>query len=320
MPYLREYYLCIIFPLANVKLIKAYGNRRTSANLANIGSSRKLGDTTKLAGYLAGLIEGDGALITPTKDKNPSGSATVASIQVVFASKDRPSALLLKSFLGGNVYDSKGKNCVRWMIQDKKSVTRIVELINGKFRTPKINALHKMVDFLNNRGANIVKLPLDTSPLNSNAWLAGFVDADGSFAIKGFSDQNSKTHLAIQFYLPQRAYDISGESLKPIMSKIADFLFVKLNERIMAEKFASFVINTSNRVSNKVLIDYLNTYPLLSSKFLDFKDWETANNIYINKLHKDPVEYEKLRELKENMNNRRVFFNWDHHRAEIYGL
>jgi hypothetical protein len=27
-----------------------------------------------------------------------------------------------------------------------------------------------------------------------------------------------------------------------------------------------------------------------------------------------------LRELKENMNARRVFFNWDHHRAEIYGL
>jgi len=98
------------------------------------------------------------------------------------------------------------------------------------------------------------------------------VDADGSFAIKGFSDLNPKTHLAIQFYLAQRAYDISGDSLKPIMSKIADFLFVKLNERIMAEKFASFVVNTSNRVSNKVLIDYLNTYPLLSSKFLDFKD------------------------------------------------
>jgi hypothetical protein len=55
------------------------------------------------------------------------------------------------------------------MLPDKKSVTRIVELINGKFRTPKINALHKMIDYLNVRGANIVKLPLDTSPLNSNA-------------------------------------------------------------------------------------------------------------------------------------------------------
>jgi hypothetical protein len=60
-------------------------------------------DITKLAGYLAGLIEGDGTLITPTKDKSPSGTATVASIQVVFALKDRPSALLLKSLFGGNV-------------------------------------------------------------------------------------------------------------------------------------------------------------------------------------------------------------------------
>lgn len=135
------------------------------------------------------------------------------------------------------------------------------------------------------------------------------MDADGSFGIKGFSDTNSKTHLAIQFYLCQRTHDISGDSLKPIMSIIAEFLFAKLNERIVADKFTQFVINTSNRVSNKVLIDYLNTYPLLSSKYLDFKDWETANTIYINKLHKDPVQYEKLRELKENMNARRVFFN-----------
>ena len=115
------------------------------------------------------------------------------------------------------------------------------------------------------------------------------MDADGSFAIKGFSDKNTKTHLAIQFYLSQRTHDISGDSLKHIMSTIAEFLFVKLNERIMADKFTQFVINTSNRVSNKVLIDYLNTYPLLSSKYLDFKDWETANIIYINKIHKDSV-------------------------------
>ena len=111
-PYLREDYLCIIFPLANVKLNKAYSNIRGSANLANIGSL-STPSKAKLAGYLAGLIEGDGTLITPTKDKSPSGTAIVASIQVVFALKDRPSALLLKSFFGGNVYDSKGKNCVR---------------------------------------------------------------------------------------------------------------------------------------------------------------------------------------------------------------
>jgi len=114
LPYIRGYYLCIVFLLTNVKLSTSYGSIRGSANLANTESlSTPSGDTTKLGGYLAGLIEGEGALVTPIKDKSPSGTATVASIQVVFALKDRPSALLLKSLFGGNVYESKGKNCVR---------------------------------------------------------------------------------------------------------------------------------------------------------------------------------------------------------------
>nr|YP_009240546.1 LAGLIDADG endonuclease [Pyronema omphalodes]AMO66518.1 LAGLIDADG endonuclease [Pyronema omphalodes] len=207
----------------------------------------------------------------------------------------------------------------RWMVQNIDSVVFIVNMINGKFRTPKINALHRLIDWLNAKGANIPKLPLDTSPLNSNAWFAGFTDADGSFNVKGFSN-NPSTHPSIQYYLPQRTYDISGDSLLPIMSKIAEFLSVKLNERTIAEKYTQFIINTSNRTSNKILIDYLTTYHLLSSKHLDFKDWEVANNIYINKLHKDPVQYEKMKSLKENMNNRRTVFSWAHHSSIVYGL
>jgi hypothetical protein len=157
-------FYCTVFPLVlNVKQIKAYANTRGNANLAN----NRVSDN--LVAYLAGLIEGDGSLLIPDKERGPSGKLRVASIQVIFAIKDKPSALLLQSKFGGNVYDHPSKNLTRWMIQDIKSVTRIVEGINGKFRTPKINALHKMIDFLNARGANIAKLPLDTSPLNNNA-------------------------------------------------------------------------------------------------------------------------------------------------------
>jgi hypothetical protein len=278
--------------------------------------------------YLAGLIEGDGHFNTPKKLKTPSGTARVAAIEVVFALKDRPTAALLQSLFGGKLYDHPNKKITsplrglallrdeparaRWLIQDKKSVTNIINLINGKLRTPKINSLYEMIDFLNAKGDNIIKLPLDSSPLNSNAWLAGFIDADGHFAIKGFTS-NPKSHLAIQFHLTQRKTDKSGESLEKLMLKITEFIQVKLNERVFSEKFHQFVICTSNRVSNNILIDYLNTYPLLSSKYLDFKDWETANNIYINKLHKDPVQFEKVRNLKANMNNNRTYFSWAHH-------
>lgn len=273
--------------------------------------------------YLAGLLEGDGHFNTPKKLNTPSGTARVAAIETVFAAKDRRSAELLQSLFGGKIYDHPNKKLTRWLVQDKKSVTNIINLINGKFRTPKINSLYEMIDFLNaaenSPGANIIKLPLDTSPLNSNAWLAGFIDADGHFAIKGFTP-NPKSHLGIQFQLPQRATDKSGESLEKVMLKITEFLLVKLNKRTFSEKYRQFVVSSSNRVSNKILIDYLNTYPLLSSKYLDFKDWETANNIYINKLHKDPIQYEKIRKLKANMNNGRTYFSWSHHKQILSDL
>jgi hypothetical protein len=47
---------------------------------------------------------------------------------------------------------------------------------------------------------------------------------------------------------------------------------------------------------------------------LDFRDWETGYYIFINKLHKDPAQYEIIRELKAHMNNGRTSFSWSHHK------
>lgn len=147
--------------------------RISSKNYSSLseGSNKNLSSNTLdyISYYLAGLLEGDGHFNTPKKLKSLSGSARVAGIETVFALKDKPSAELLQSLFGGRVYDHPNKKIVRWLVQDKNSVINIINLINGKLRTPKINSLYDMIDFLNAKGANITKLPLDTSPLNSNA-------------------------------------------------------------------------------------------------------------------------------------------------------
>ena len=267
---------------------------------------------------MAGLIEGDGHFNTPKVLKSSKGKTTKAGIEIIFALKDRPSAELLKKIFGGNVFLNSKKNIVRWMIQDK-GIIHFIDLIHGKLRTPKIYGLFKMIDFLKMKGIEIEKLSLDNSPLNNNAWLAGLIDADGHFSIKGFTS-NIRTYIAIQFYLAQRKTDISGKTLEDIMLKIANFLFVKLKSRTFDKKYDQFIINTSNKKSNEVLINYLNTYPLLSSKYLDFKDWEKASEIYTHKLHRDPIEYQKIRLLKSNMNKNRTIFSWTHHKQIVYGL
>jgi len=71
--------------------------------------------------------------------------------------------------------------------KEKNAVLKIVNLINGHFRTPKINQLHLLIDWLNNKhNINIAKLPIDNSPLNQNGWLTGFIESDGCFFI-GYS-------------------------------------------------------------------------------------------------------------------------------------
>jgi hypothetical protein len=51
-------------------------------------------------------------------------------------------------------------------------------------RTPKIEALYRLTDWLNARldeNTKISKLGLDNSSLGDNPWLAGFIEADGFF-------------------------------------------------------------------------------------------------------------------------------------------
>lgn len=288
-----------------------------SLNKKDINMSLKGCSDKLIYSYLAGLIEGDGHLNVPKVLKISSGKSTCAKIEVIFHFKDEPLAEYLKNIFGGNVYKIRNKNCIKWAIQDRKSVAFIVNCINGKFRTPKINTLHKLIDFLNLKGENIQKLPLDTSPIDSNAWLAGFIEADGSFSIKGFNSNNLRTYLGFQFYLAQRTTYVNGESLEGIMQIISDFLKTKLRTRNI-RGFDQYVINTSSKESNLILVNYLNTFPLMSSKYLDFKCWEEALNLYINKLHRDPEHLEKIRSLKESMNTGRIEFNWSHHENSIY--
>lgn len=52
-------------------------------------------------------------------------------------------------------------------------------------RTPKIYQLNLLINWLNSHhGHNFNFLPLNSTPLKDNAWLAGFTDADGNFDIR----------------------------------------------------------------------------------------------------------------------------------------
>ena len=166
--------------------------------------------------YLAGLIEGDGYINLTKRNQ--------VIIGITFNLKDKPLAEKLLTYIGQGSILKRSNKGVELRFGAVVSIKRIVALINGKFRTPKIDQLHQLIDWLNkNHSTDLKKLPLDNSSLNNNSWLAGFIDADGCFYIR-----NSLKQIICKFNLEQRMiYPKTNESYELILSKICLLLNVK---------------------------------------------------------------------------------------------
>ena len=188
---------------------------------------------------------------------------------------------------------------------------------------------------------NILEIkPLDQSPIDRNAWLSGFTDADGNFSINIHKRTNKNTTRVQLYYrleinqnyhksvapaspkgLPkgrscggkEQLLD-NKENFFPIISKIGLFLGVTVysRSRIINDKiYYSFIVKSSNKSSNSVVCAYFNKYPLLSSKYLDFKDW--AYIVKLQNINKLTMSYlDCAIKIRTDFNKTRTTFVWDH--------
>ena len=311
--YTLEFFYCII-PLIVVKPSIQY-----SDNLSH---------------YLAGLIESDGTIIVPKSERSPKGRINYPSMQIIFNSRDLPLALLVQKELGeGSLSKKKGSNAYVLTFNSRKSILLIVSLINGKMRTPKINTLYDLIDWLNGtqdsnsspaprsspfqsivleREKTIKKLPLNSGHLESDSWLAGFIEGDGHFGVR-VTPPNGKRNYPIvecRFELKKKNSINSGYDYEPIMNILAKYLNVELSIT-KTKSYTTFTLRTINLKSNDILIKYLDSFPLFSSNYLNYKDWLKVLEIYrkyfVNDKSEDIVK--QILTIKESMNDKRTIFN-----------
>lgn len=114
--------------------------------------------------YLAGLIEGDGSIVI-SKGK--------AYIFICFHLHDVSTAYYIKKRIGsGSMVKQKNKKAINLTIVSRQGLLKVINMVNGKFRTRKIESLHKLIVYLNEK--NLDNLPItrwevkDTSSILRN--------------------------------------------------------------------------------------------------------------------------------------------------------
>ena len=217
---------------------------------------------------------------------------------------------------------------VKIHIRGKYSILNLLRLINGKFRTPKIEKLNSLIYYINkNWSRNVIEpllvYPRDESPLNSNSWLSGFSDGDANLYVNiNWPNDKKYGQIKLTFEIVQSRLDKEHfEKYKFIMEKIADFCESKLYKHQLSKfdrtgKQDAWRARVINKKGASVIINYFDRYSLFSSKYLNYLDWKEAyiiliinkEHIGINKLK----TYEKIKLIKEGMNQKRKIFNWEH--------
>lgn len=71
-------------------------------------------------------------------------------------------------------------------------------------------------------------------------------------------------------------------------------------------------VRTTSLKGNILLETYLNKFPLFGTKYLDYKDWVIVLDIFKSGKNRIELGKEKIISIKNNMNDNRTLFTWDH--------
>jgi LAGLIDADG endonuclease len=232
---------------------------------------------------------------------------------------DLPLALMIQKVLGfGSISRKKGVAAYILTINNKEGLLKIISLINGKFKTDKIFALERLIEWLKIKGhTELNLLPKDITELGNSSWLAGFIEADGHFSIRT-TEGEKLNKVECKFEISQAQKSKYGSSFE-IMKEISDFLDCSLKEIRIETHNPQYRIRTLNSNSNLKLINYLSIYPLQGKKNLDYNSWLEIANIFINERVSHKNLLPKAKEIKSNMNDKRQIFTWDH-LADFYNI
>ena len=147
--------------------------------------------------WLAGLIDGDGCFgITQKKYTN---------CEITVGLEDEKMLRQIQNKFGGSVSLRSGAKAIRYRLQNREGMIKLVNSINGNIRHSKrLVQLHKVCLILGIKIKMPIQLTID------NAWFSGFFDADGTINYY-YRDKENKLKIR-----PQLTISVTNKYLQDI--------------------------------------------------------------------------------------------------------
>ena len=248
--------------------------------------------------YLAGLWEGDGHMTT----SKPNQKQYTPRWSLTSHMKERSFMLALQRRLGGHIREKKAERALVLTVSALPCLVALLNLTHGKYRTPKYEHVNRAIAWVNKHHAKGLPFEVvNNASLANDAWLAGFIDADGSFGMR-YDLPPKKRRISVRFRLTQRMVDAKSElSYEPFMMKLSHFLNVNLNTSVKKQG-TYFLVASDGVVSNVKLKTYLNSYPLFTSKRNAFVTWSYVLSKLRSKSAYEPRFENAMRHAKQTFN------------------
>lgn len=240
--------------------------------------AKKPQNMDQFAYFLAGLIDGDGSI-----DKK-------GNFILCFHSRDLSVAYYVKKIIGhGHVRKIKNKKAWIYNCTNKAGNIKIANLIFNKIRHP------SRILRLNTIMLNIYQKPIecgDTKIFDLNThWLAGFIQADGSFQVKILENRcklNTETRLVIQV----------DQKTNFLLLLIQDHLGGYIGYRANQDTYYYSSVSFHNCV---LWMRYLDKFQVMGSSLTLYWMWRKCYLVVQEKKHINNIGLEKIKKIKRQM-------------------
>lgn len=257
-------------------------NQQELDQLTYYANRKLVNKSPNFLNWFIGFTEGDGSFVV-------SGGKSIFYIHLHMA--DLPLLYIVQNELNmGNVYTKK--DSAQFVVKAKKDIYTLITIFNGNLflrkRQEQFNSW--LVNYNIKNKTNIIIKSLTFKPSFNDSWLAGFIDAEGSFTVHVVKNRE---RLSQKFNLVQKTADLEMNYLSSLIGGI----YYKEKNNMSRVHLAYSKCDS--------LVEYLSRHKLYSIKSISFEKWKEIYDYRKNKPSDVKYDYPFLKKKVSLINQLR---------------